>query len=109
MILRDRDTNADATLEERLYVMQNWRADVVLIAGSNNSRKERVDFSAYGQPILERTADFDGDGTVDGTDFGIYGAATGSTVGDAAYNWMCDFNNDGQIDGADFGDFGAQF
>jgi hypothetical protein len=54
-------------------------------------------------------ADFNNDGTVDGADFGIFGAAFGSTAGDADYNPAADFNNDGTIDGADFGAFGAQF
>ena len=31
---------------------------MVLIAGADGSFKERIDYSAYGQPILERTADF---------------------------------------------------
>ena len=66
VLLRDRppstdQPNAGGTLEERLYFLQNWRADVVLIAGSSGSLKERTDFSAYGEPILERTADFAGE------------------------------------------------
>jgi RHS repeat-associated protein len=114
VLLRDRppstdQPNAGGTLEERLYFLQNWRADVVLIAGSSGSLKERTDFSAYGQPILERTADFDGDGDVDGSDNATYAAASGASVGDAHYNWKCDFDNDGDIDGTDFGAFGAQF
>ena len=109
MLLRDRNANADGTLEERLYYMQNWRAEVVLIADADGSLEERVDYSAYGEAILERTADFDGNGEVDGADASVFGAADPSTVGDAKYNWKADFNNDGQIDGADFGDFGVQF
>jgi len=53
--------------------------------------------------------DFDGSGTVDGADFGTFGAAFGSSAGDANYNPDADFNDDGTIDGADFGTFGAAF
>ena len=54
-------------------------------------------------------ADFNGDGVVDGADFGTFGAAFGSSIGQPAYNEDADFNADGTIDGADFGEFGAQF
>ena len=67
VILRGRPAStakpsADGTLNQRLYYMQNWRADVVLIAGANGSLEERIDYTAYCEPILERTADFNGDG-----------------------------------------------
>jgi hypothetical protein len=54
-------------------------------------------------------ADFNGDFVVDGSDFGVFGAAFGSSAGDAEYDERADFNDDGVIDGADFGAFGAQF
>jgi hypothetical protein len=54
-------------------------------------------------------ADFNNDGQVDGDDFGIFGSAFGSSVGDASFDPAADFTGDGVIDGADFGVFGAQF
>ncbi len=53
--------------------------------------------------------DFNNDGSVDGGDFGDFGAAFGSMVGDASYAEQADSNSDGVVDGADFGDFGAEF
>ncbi len=53
--------------------------------------------------------DFNEDGAVDGADFGTFGAAFGSSSGDANYDENADFNADGVIDGADFGAFGAVF
>jgi len=87
VLLRDRppateEPNADGTLEERLYYLQNWRADVVLMAAADGSLEERIDYTAYGEPILELTADIDGDGNVDGGEFSDFGVAFGSTVGD---------------------------
>ncbi len=54
-------------------------------------------------------ADFDGNGIVDGADFGTFGAAFGSSSGDANYLPDADFDNNGTIDGADFGAFGGEF
>ncbi len=53
--------------------------------------------------------DFDGNGQVDGADFGAFGAAFGSMLGDPNYSPQADSNGDGVVDGADFGDFGAEF
>ena len=53
--------------------------------------------------------DFDGNGSVDGADFGAFGAAFGSVTGGASYDAQADSNADGVVDGADFGDFGAEF
>ncbi len=60
-------------------------------------------------PTNTCAADFNDDGVVDGADFGAFGAAFGSSTGDASYDEAADFNDDGVIDGADFGAFGAQF
>jgi subtilisin-like proprotein convertase family protein len=53
--------------------------------------------------------DFDNSGAVDGADFGIFGAAFGSSSDDPNYLPAADANGDGVIDGADFGAFGAEF
>lgn len=54
-------------------------------------------------------ADFNADGDVDLGDFGDFGAAFGSMVGDVGYNTAADFDNDGDVDLSDFGTFGAEF
>ncbi|MEM1424552.1 MAG: hypothetical protein AAGH64_11190, partial [Planctomycetota bacterium] len=53
--------------------------------------------------------DFDGDGDVDLGDFGVFGAAFNSMLGDANYNPAADFDMDGDVDLGDFGVFGAEF
>ena len=55
------------------------------------------------------SADLDGNGVVDLGDFGGFGAAFGSSVGDANYNEAADLTGDGTVDLGDFGGFGAQF
>jgi subtilisin-like proprotein convertase family protein len=53
--------------------------------------------------------DMNGDGTVDGTDFGIFGNAFGSSSNNPGYQLPLDFNGDGTIDGTDFAQFGNRF
>jgi hypothetical protein len=54
---RDRDANTawatapDGTLEERVYVCQNWRADVVALLDDTGARVERARYSSYGVPF----------------------------------------------------------
>jgi choice-of-anchor B domain-containing protein len=54
-------------------------------------------------------SDFDGDGDVDLGDFGVFGGAFGSLVGDANYDPAADFDMDGDVDLGDFGAFGGEF
>ena len=53
--------------------------------------------------------DFNGNGTVDLGDFGVFGSAFGSMTGDANYNPAADFNSDGTVNLGDFGTFGSEF
>ncbi|GAB4548148.1 MAG: hypothetical protein Tsb0013_08530 [Phycisphaerales bacterium] len=53
--------------------------------------------------------DFDNDGDVDLGDFGFFGAAFDSVIGDPNYNEAADFDNDGDVDLGDFGAFGMDF
>jgi RHS repeat-associated protein len=78
VVLRDRDmTNgwtgaADGTLEERVYYLQNWRADVVGLVEPDGSggatMVEWVKYSAYGVPFALPAGDTDSDGDCDSTD-----------------------------------------
>ena len=56
-------------------------------------------------------ADFDGDGDVDLGDFGLFGAAFGSsgTPADTRYDAVVDIDDDGDVDLGDFGVFGEEF
>ena len=53
--------------------------------------------------------DIDGDGEVDLGDFGSFGSAFGSVIGDDAYDSRVDFDGDGDVDLGDFGLFGGEF
>ncbi|GAB4517230.1 MAG: hypothetical protein Tsb0013_21560 [Phycisphaerales bacterium] len=53
--------------------------------------------------------DFDNDGDVDLGDFGFFGSAFGSVMGDPNYQASADFDNDGDVDLGDFGAFGTEF
>jgi hypothetical protein len=53
--------------------------------------------------------DANGDHTVDGTDFGLFGNAFGTTAGSASFAGIFDINGDGTVDGTDFGEFGNRF
>ena len=54
-------------------------------------------------------ADFNNDGAVNLGDFGLFGAAFGSSVGDPNYNPAADLNDDGSVNLGDFGTFGSEF
>jgi RHS repeat-associated protein len=49
-VLRDRDTNADATLDERLYALQDPNWNVTAICESDGDVAERYSYTAYGTP-----------------------------------------------------------
>ncbi len=71
MILRDRDANtnweseADGTLEERTYYLQNWRADVIALVKDDGEPIQQVRYDAYGVPFGIPKSDMFGDGSVD--------------------------------------------
>lgn len=58
----------------------------------------------YTSPLLKRLfGDSDGNGIVDGSDFGAFGIAFGGS------SFAFDFDNNGTINAVDFGAFGARF
>ena len=52
LILRDRDTNADGILDERLYALQDANWNVVALADTTGEIVERYSYSAYGTPVF---------------------------------------------------------
>jgi RHS repeat-associated protein len=52
LILRDRDTDADGTLDERLYGIQDANWNVTSVAATSGSVEERYAYHAYGTPII---------------------------------------------------------
>ncbi len=49
-ICRDRDTNADGTLDERLYALQDANWNLVAITTDDGTIQQRYRYTAYGQP-----------------------------------------------------------
>ncbi len=88
VIMRDKDANtawdaaSDATLEERRYYVQNWRADVVALLTAGGDVSEWVRYSAYGEATVYPfvNGDFDADGDVDGDDTIAFSAAWDSSA-----------------------------
>jgi RHS repeat-associated protein len=66
LVLRDRDTSGNGTLDERLYALQDANWNVVALADSDGDVVERYLYSAYGDPLV-LNADFAEDS--DGTDY----------------------------------------
>ncbi|MEZ6243000.1 MAG: hypothetical protein R3B57_08155 [Phycisphaerales bacterium] len=102
MILRDRDTNADTTLDERVYYLQNWRADVVALVSDAAAQIEQVRYSAYGVPFNLPAGDV----------IAAYGQANfddysqiATWYGTSHYDPRGDLDLDGDVDATDIGLF----
>ena len=61
LVLRDRDTNADGTLDERLYAIQDANWNVTTVVAANGDVQERYSYTAYGKCEI-RMPDFSLDG-----------------------------------------------
>lgn len=51
VVLRDRDTDGNGSLDERRYYCQNWHHDVMVICDTFGSVSERANYDTYGTPI----------------------------------------------------------
>lgn len=49
LVLRDRDTNADGTLDERLYHLPDANWNVTAVVDAAGSVQERIEYTPYGQ------------------------------------------------------------
>jgi hypothetical protein len=61
------------------------------------------------QGLFRFYGDVNGDGVVNGLDFGAFRSAFGTAAGDPAYLSFLDFNGDGAVNGLDFGQFRSSF
>ncbi len=52
LVLRDRDTNGNGTLDERLYALQDANWNVTALVNASGDVQERVAYSAYGTPLF---------------------------------------------------------
>jgi RHS repeat-associated protein len=95
--MRERDTDANGSCEERYYYLQNWRHDVVAIMDYDGQTKEKIVYDAYGRPSSFSPADIKitggatgrPDGTVDSNDTAAW--ATGGVV------WNKDIGNSSDL------------
>ncbi|GAB4515149.1 MAG: hypothetical protein Tsb0013_19640 [Phycisphaerales bacterium] len=90
-----------------------FRRDIPSLRTLVGSGADGVEFAPLpgDSPCIENvcTGDFDNDGDVDLGDFGFFGGAFDSVVGDANYDASADFDGDGDVDLGDFGAFGTDF
>ena len=63
--------------------------------------------SDYVDEFFRFFGDGDGDRDVDGQDYGAFGLAFLSTLGDSSYESRFDFDQDGDVDGQDYGNFAS--
>jgi RHS repeat-associated protein len=107
VILRDRDMTGgggspvsftgagDGTLEQRLYHLQNWRADVSVVIDYTSGvtkQAEAVKYFSYGTPVGLPAGDLDSDGDVELT-------SDGFTAMNWATNSIYDVRADMDLDG----------
>ncbi len=99
MILRDRDTSGggDGTLDERVYYLQNWRADVVALITGAGAQVEQVRYEPYGSPFGIPAGDVDASSAVDGTDV----TAVTAWYNAPSYDVRGDLDMDGDLDTTD--------
>jgi RHS repeat-associated protein len=103
VVLRDRDANSgwtaasDGTLEERVYHVQNWKADVVALVKVGDQMQEWVKYSAYGVPFGIPGGDTDSDGDCDATDV----TQVQTWIDGATYDIRGDIDLDGDVDATD--------
>ncbi len=94
IVLRDRDTDADGTLDEFHFYCQNWRADVVAIIDEAGSQVEQIRYSPYGVPIVIPYSDQIEDGSIDFFDVSEFLDRHGS----ATYEVRADWDLNGTLD-----------
>ena len=103
VVLRNKDANtawtsaSDGTLEERIYLCQNWRGDVSALVYANGDQVEQVRYSPYGTPFGLPGGDTDSDGDCDSPDV----TQIQAWINAAAYDVRADIDLDGDVDATD--------
>lgn len=101
VVLRDRDTDENGSLEERHYYCQNWRADVVAVIDDVGSQVEQTRYTAYGTPYAIPFIDQNRDGAFNFFDLTLMQ----SKVSAGVYDVTADGNLDGLINFFDLSHF----
>lgn len=86
------------------------RASLVNAVGAPASMEtDHVFGSSDADRFFRLFGDSDGDGDVDGQDYGRFGLTFLKTNSDDGFNESLDFDGDGDVDGQDYGQFGLRF
>jgi hypothetical protein len=96
-VLRDRDTDGNGSLDERVWYCQNRRYDVIALVDDGGDQREMVRYSAYGVPFGLVGGDADSDGDNDATDQ----AQIQSWIDAPSYDVRGDLDLDGDVDSTD--------
>jgi RHS repeat-associated protein len=97
---RERDTDFDGTLEERLYYCQNQHADIVALITAGGAQREQARSSPYGIPFGFPVGDADSDGDCDSADVTQVNTWR-TTTPTPIYDVRGDVDLDGDVDAAD--------
>lgn len=97
LVFRDRDTDGNGTLDERLYYCHNWRGDVVSVIDSSGKIREWVKYSAYGVPFGIPGGDVDQDWDCDGDD----ATEIQHVIDTRGYEILADLDLDSDVDAGD--------
>jgi RHS repeat-associated protein len=82
LVLRDRDTNADGSLDERLYVAQDANFNVVALLDTSGNVVERYTYSPFGvQTVYDASYTVRGGGSAYSFTHGFQGMAFDSVAG----------------------------
>jgi RHS repeat-associated protein len=106
VVLRNKDANnawtsaSDGTLEERIYLCQNWRGDVSALIYANGDQVEQVRYSPYGTPFGLPGGDCNSDGDCDDGDT-VDSDQIQAWIDAPAYDVRGDLDLDGDVDGTD--------
>jgi RHS repeat-associated protein len=103
VVLRDRDSDGNGSLEERHYFCQNWRHDVVAVVDDQGYQLEQARYTPYGEPYAIPFVDQDQDGDVDSDDGNLLSARFSGT-----YDVRADADLDGDVDFNDISFYSSQ-
>jgi RHS repeat-associated protein len=96
-------TNADGTLETRLYFAQNWRADTSVVLSSSGAILRSSKYTAYGKRVEVDAGDYNRDGFVDSFDYDDFMACYEDSI--CVGSRTADVTRDGFVDFFDYDAF----
>ena len=101
----------NGSLADGVYVL-NVNHTLVTLGASPGGAQLAADYNSPtsgASRIFRLFGDINGDGSVNGADFGAFSNALGATSSDPNFQAAFDFNGDGSINGTDFAQFSNRF